>query len=592
MTFKEVARFILEREKRSMSAKEITEIALRENLIDSPKNLSKLRTKIYDVMYNDFMLHGDSSTFVKVGKGIFALREHCAERRREGSELEDLIRRLEETQYKSVSPSEFEETLRDAFSFLGFETELIGTPGNTDVLLKAEVGERSYSANVDGKTSKRGKIDDVQIDWLSLKDHKEKTEADFVVVVGPDFAGGNLEKRAQQNRVVLLKTKDLIEILKEHVRFPFNLVELRELFETPGNSSQTVKTVIEKHRDRTRFLEHLKLLLDEMKALQKSWLRYFSIDSLSAREKIQEAGLKPQEVKEIINFLKSPLIKAVEENSDGKYFLITSRKNVSEIFKRIAESLEEVYPANNEESTLRKLLKDYLLQNKDVPRWIRNVLLPLCLKLGTVTREVIKKELIRQGEAKDMQQAGLVLTTISKSINDHDFLEKVIRYDRPKPWIKENYRIAEEYAGMVKDILDEIGNTRTSNDSSATKKFATKYFEWEVRKSSVVARARKEKPYNHSCSLEYFRAVMRKTLEAFKTSDEVSALTIASSLKDEELTPGRKFHGRSEKYKIDMALGILELEGFIEWTGRKMPVSYRLKKPVEEIEKWMIKKFG
>ena len=76
---------------------------------------------------------------------------------------------------------------------------------------------------------------------------------------------------------------------------------------------------------------------------------------------------------------------------------------------------------------------------------------------------MIKKELVRQGEAKDMQQAGLVLATISKSINDHDFLEKVIRYDKPKPWMKENYRIAEEYAGMVKDILDEIGNARTSN---------------------------------------------------------------------------------------------------------------------------------
>jgi len=341
MTFKEIVRFILEREKRPMSAKEIAEIALRENLIDSPKDLTKLRWKIYAVMYHDIILHGDSSTFVEVGRGKFTLREHSAERRREGSELEDLIRRLEETQYKSTSPSEFEETLRDTFFFLGFETELIGTPGNTDVFVKAEVGERSYSANVDGKTSKRGRIDDVQIDWLSLEDHKEKTKADFVVVVGPDFAGGNLEKRAQQNKVVLLKTKDLIEILKEHARFPFNLIELRELFETPSNSSQTVEKVIEKHRNRTRFLEHMKLLLDEMKALQKSWLRYFSIDSLSAREKIQEAGLKPQEVEEIIKFLKSPLIRAIEENPDGKYFLTMSRRNVSEIFRRIAESLED-----------------------------------------------------------------------------------------------------------------------------------------------------------------------------------------------------------------------------------------------------------
>jgi hypothetical protein len=264
MTFKEIVRFILEREKRPMSAKEIAEIALRENLVDSPKNLSKLRTKIRRVLYNDIILHGDSSTFVKVGRGKFALREHSAERRREGSELEDLIRRLEETQYKSSSPSEFEETLRDAFSFLGFETELIGTPGNTDVLLKAEVGEKSYRVNVDGKTSKHGKIEDIQIDWFSLKDHKEKTETDFVVVVGPDFAKGNVEKRAQKSGVVLLKVKDLIELLKEHARYPFNLLELKSLFETPGNTDDVVEEIIRSYLNRTSFLENLKLIVEKI----------------------------------------------------------------------------------------------------------------------------------------------------------------------------------------------------------------------------------------------------------------------------------------------------------------------------------------
>ncbi len=34
-----------------------------------------------------------------------------------------------------------------------------------------------------------------------------------------------------------------------------------------------------------------------------------------------------------------------------------------------------------------------------------------------------------------------------------------------------------------------------------------------------------------------------------------------------------------------MALGILKIEGFIEWTGKRNPVMYRLKKPIEELKK-------
>ncbi len=31
-----------------------------------------------------------------------------------------------------------------------------------------------------------------------------------------------------------------------------------------------------------------------------------------------------------------------------------------------------------------------------------------------------------------------------------------MRYDRPNPWEKENYRLVYEYKDLVKDVLDEV----------------------------------------------------------------------------------------------------------------------------------------
>ena len=83
--------------------------------------------------------------------------------------VKEITSKLEETQFKSQSPNEFEDAIKKAFDFLGFDAELIGGSGDTDVILTANIGKESYKVTVDGKTSVYGKINDGGIDWLSLK---------------------------------------------------------------------------------------------------------------------------------------------------------------------------------------------------------------------------------------------------------------------------------------------------------------------------------------------------------------------------------------------------------------------------------------
>jgi len=115
-------------------------------------------------------------------------------------------------------------------------------------------------------------------------------------------------------------------------------------------------------------------------------------------------------------------------------------------------------PGNYEADELKLLLKKYLSENRTTPRRIRDILLPLCLKHEKVTRDMIKKELIKRGEADDEGKAGIILTTISREIGieRRDYLRQIIRYDKPNPWEKENYRLVDEYREMVRSIISEL----------------------------------------------------------------------------------------------------------------------------------------
>lgn len=351
MNFKEAAYHILRRGERPLSAKEITRIALKEGLITSDGKTPD--ATMGAVIYTDIKQKGEKSLFAKLKRGLFRLREWDEEIRGEkgktikiplGSNL--IIKCLKERQFKSDYPTDFEETIRDAFNFLGFEGELIGGKGDTDVLLTANIGQESFKVNIDGKTSKSGKIIDRQIDWISLRDHKKKNKADFVVVVGPSFSGGNLEERANEYDISLLKTEDLIKLIEAHSKFPFTLTELKDLFTGKGDRSSQLEDLLTQNLSRRNLLEQFRVIIEEMLSLQDR-LGYFTFDSLAGREKIEELGIEPEDIEYIIRLLKLPFVNGVKEISENRYILTIKIKDVANIFQQISNLL--VRPGEKEE---------------------------------------------------------------------------------------------------------------------------------------------------------------------------------------------------------------------------------------------------
>jgi len=115
-------------------------------------------------------------------------------------------------------------------------------------------------------------------------------------------------------------------------------------------------------------------------------------------------------------------------------------------------------PGNYDEQELEDKLIKYLSDEKDTPRWIRKILLPLCLDNPVVTRKMIMNELIKRGEARDEGKAIKFVTVISRVIGykGNDFLRQVIRYDKIGPQERENYRIPEEYKELVRKVLIKL----------------------------------------------------------------------------------------------------------------------------------------
>ena len=118
---------------------------------------------------------------------------------------------------ESADHSRFERLVRDAFALMGFVAKHLGAPGNTDVLLTAPLGRLdSYHVAVDAKTTASGSLNDNQVDWATLREHRNKHDANFSLLVAPSPSGNRLMNRAQEFSVAVLSADQLADLCRRH----------------------------------------------------------------------------------------------------------------------------------------------------------------------------------------------------------------------------------------------------------------------------------------------------------------------------------------------------------------------------------------
>ena len=279
-------------------------------------------------------------------------------------DIETLINELSQTQYQSSSPNNFENALEKSFKHLGFESKQIGGSGVTDVLAIANIGKEKFSIIIDGKTSdpsssSEGRIINSRINWQTLKNHKQSHKAEYIIVVGPRFSTKeDIIDNTHEFGVILLRTDQLIELLKYHNDFPLSLRELKDLFTGVIDIRAQLDDISGKSTNRKELIKKLKVIIEEMDFLQ-SLFDYFTIESLAARPRIIELEIDIEELQDIINLFNFPFINVVENlsNNPSHYFNTIKIKDISNIFSQIsnllieAETEEQITPPSSEQES-------------------------------------------------------------------------------------------------------------------------------------------------------------------------------------------------------------------------------------------------
>lgn len=255
-------------------------------------------------------------------------------------EAEQLAERISVAARESEDATGFEWALVDAFQFLGFEAEHKGGPGDTDVLVKAALGQETYRAVIDGKSSRSGKV--VNINWPALARHKMQNGAQYILVVAPDFSGGDLLNDAEQQRVALLRADDLAAVVRLHASTPLSLADLRELFQHPGDPKLPLQQIKEIAREVKRLQELLPDIIQTFEDGYRKSRPGLSVDALDW-SLARDYGDKYSRVEIVmaLDLLCSPLVGALRKIPDTGYALQMPMKSVERRFQAQARQLLE-----------------------------------------------------------------------------------------------------------------------------------------------------------------------------------------------------------------------------------------------------------
>lgn len=233
------------------------------------------------------------------------------------SSLDSLLVELRQAASDSTNPSRFEKCVNDCFSQLGYYCEWLGNSGETDVLARTKTAPVSqYKIVIDAKSTSSPTISETAINFDTLKDHKKKHGADYIVVVGIKFGEGRLVRRAEEHKVALLDVDALSTILKNHSEVPLGYKEYEKLFCEGGIVNSNV--LIE---DRNNLVYQKELIYSVLDVLTEERSDGVTQGVLTSRDIYiflkmnQNLSQSPTiaQIDEALEFLSSPFIRGIEK---------------------------------------------------------------------------------------------------------------------------------------------------------------------------------------------------------------------------------------------------------------------------------------
>ena len=249
----------------------------------------------------------------------------------------EIADRLDKLAVAGGDGKEFEEATEEAFKFLGFETQLISGSGNPDVLATAAMGEKSYRILIDSKSRASGTVQQNDVNFLVLDKQKQNSSADHVAIIGAGFAGGQLEEFAVKNRVRLLSTSDLRELLLAHSESVFPLDVLRPLFQNGGATDEGVfSEILTSAESKAEVMLLARKVFGAVREFQDK-AGAIHTDSLFYILKCEQSL---STITLTVDFLKSDLIGAIGETERGSLYTRVSPTTLTNKLSQITRTMD------------------------------------------------------------------------------------------------------------------------------------------------------------------------------------------------------------------------------------------------------------
>lgn len=254
------------------------------------------------------------------------------------SQNDKLLTELHLASKDSANPKRFEQICAEAFRKLGFKAEWLGESGETDVLVSTySATEYAYRVTVDAKSTTNKLVNESQLNFDTLTDHRKLHNAHFTVVIGCDFQGDRIVSRATKHKILLLDVESLCELIRLHEQAPLSAQDYKALFETCGRADLNVLKTERSRLTRSGVMLHaiMDCLASESgDEISKGML---SVHELCLLLKNQHEDLKPEEIENILSVLSSPMINCVGKTKD-KYYAIGSLNEASNKFSFYANA--------------------------------------------------------------------------------------------------------------------------------------------------------------------------------------------------------------------------------------------------------------
>lgn len=256
------------------------------------------------------------------------------------SRSDELLSELHLSSKDSSDPSRFERACADAFRKLGFKAEWLGGSGKTDVLVSTYAAAKyAYRVTIDAKSTSNGLVNESQLNFDTLVDHRKLHDAQFTVVVGCGFQGDRIVARAKKHQIVLLDVDSLCELIKLHEHTPLSSQDYKALFEEYGLADLKVLDKERSRLDRNGIILHAVMDClasesdDEVTGGTLSVRDLYFL--LKARDKNLSATM--DEISNMLVFLSSPMINCVGKIKD-EYYAIGSLNEASNKFSFYANA--------------------------------------------------------------------------------------------------------------------------------------------------------------------------------------------------------------------------------------------------------------